>query len=68
MINLDGTQTVYDICRSCMSTDVNCTVNVHLEQTRTRTYHIDDARVCYVVYRMEIWVDSNGVVLDLYNY
>lgn len=68
MINLGGTQTVYDICRSCEFTDVNCIVNVHLEPTRTRTYHIDDARVCYTVYRMEIWVDSNAVVLDLYNY
>lgn len=68
MINLDGTQTVNDICRSCMFTDVNCIVNVHLEYGRTLTCHIDDARHCFIVYRMEIWVDSNEVVLDLYNY
>ena len=68
MINLDGTQTVNDLCRSFMITDVNCIVNVHLEYGRTKTYRLDDARDCYVVYRMEIWVDSNEVVLDLYNY
>lgn len=82
MISLDGTQTVNDICRSCMRssstvfTDVNRIVNVHLEHGRTQTYHVDDARVnCVddarvncIVYRMEIWVDSNAVVLDLYNY
>lgn len=68
MINLDGTQTVNDICRSCMFTDVNCIVNVHLEYGATRTYHIDDARDCYNVYRMEISAVSNAVILDLYNY
>lgn len=68
MINLDGTQTVNDICQHCMITGVNCIVNVHLEHGRTLTYHLDDARVCYIVYRMEMWVDSNEVVLDLYNY
>lgn len=48
--------------------NVNCIVNVHLEYGATRTYHIDDARCCYNVYRMEISADSNEAVLDLYNY
>ena len=68
MINLDGTQTVNDVCRSCNFGSTNCIVNVHLEYGTTRTYHIDDARDCYVVYRMKISVISNAVVLDLYNY
>lgn len=68
MINLDGTQTVNDICRSCTIGSINCIVNVHFEHGATRTYHIDDARCCYNVYRMEISAVSNAVILDLYNY
>lgn len=67
MINLDGTQTVNDVCRSCNIGSTNCIVNVHLEYGATCTYHIDDAR-CYNVYRMEISAVSNAVILDLYNY
>ena len=68
MINLDGTQTVNDICRSCTIGNINCLVNVHLEYVATRTYYIDDARDCYNVYRMEISAVSNAVILDLYTY
>lgn len=68
MINLDGTQTVNDVCRSCNIGSTNCIVNVHLEYGATITYHIDDARCCYNVYRMEISAVSNAVILDLYNY
>ena len=68
MINLDGTQTVNDICRSCTIGSINCIVNVHLEYGMTRTYRIDDARLCSNVYRMEISAVSNAVILDLYTY
>lgn len=71
MINLDGTQTVNDICRSCTIGSINCIVNVHFENGTygiTRTYHIDDAHCRYNVYRMEISAVSNAVILDLYNY
>ena len=68
MINLDGTQTVNDICRSCTIGNINCLVIVHLEYGATRTYHIDDARSCYNVYRVEISAVSNAIIVDLYIY
>ena len=68
MINLDGTQTVNNICRSCTIGNIRCIVNVHLKHGITHTYYIDDARDYLIVYRMEISAVSNAVILDLYTY
>ena len=68
MINLDGTQTVSNICRSFNFASTNCIVNVHLKYGITRTYYLDDARDYLIVYRMKISDISNTVVFDLYTY
>ena len=68
MINLDGTQSVSNVCHYFDILNTDCIVNVHLKHGITLTYSLDNARNCLIAYRMKISADSNALILDLYTY
>ena len=68
MINLDGTQSVSNVCHYFDFLSIDCIVNVHLEYGLTLTYSLDDARSCLIVYCMNVREISNKVIVDLYTY
>ena len=68
MITLTGNQTVNDIRKAITFPRTNCIVKLHLESGQQCEWPLEDARACYVVYRMNISEISNAIIVDLYNY
>ena len=67
MINLDGTQTVKDVCNFVALPD-DAIVYIHFEFGSDIFCKIDDATYCNVVYRMRSEYDGETLVLHLFTY
>ena len=67
MIILDGSQSVYDVCEGLDLPD-GTLVEIHLEYGRCLHCELEDAKYCYIVYRMYTQYDGDDLILHLYNY
>ena len=65
MINLDGTQTVKDVCE-WMTMPESTRVRIHRENGRDIYCYLENARQRLIVYRMCIFYYNEYLVVHLY--